>query len=220
MVFQAGQRIVFIGDSITDARRTRDAGPYGTGYVSLVRAFVMAAHPGLRLTWENRGVGGDTVRDLAARWERDAVATRPDWLAVKVGINDAYRWVAGKPDAPGVPLNEYEDTLRRLLRRAVESTGCQLILGTPYYIEPDRLDPVRAAMDRYGAAVRAIASDFGALLVDTQAAFDAVLAATPATDWADDRVHPCLPGHAVLARAYLSALDGTSTLDGPVTSRR
>lgn len=104
-----------------------------------------------------------------------------------------------------MPLNEYEDTLRRLLRRAVESTGCQLILGTPYYIEPDRLDPVRAAMDRYGAAVRAIASDFGALLVDTQAAFDAVLAATPATDWADDRVHPCLPGHAVLARAYLRA---------------
>ena len=46
--------------------------------------------------------------------------------------------------------------------------------------------------------------------VANQAAFDRVLAVSPATRWADDRVHPHLPGHAVLADAYLTALGVTS----------
>lgn len=206
MIFRDGQRIVFIGDSITDAGRTEGKGPYGTGYVSLVRAFVTVVHPHLKLSWANHGISGNTVRDLAARWERDAIAPRPDWLAVKVGINDAYRTVNNNPQRPGVPLDEYATTLRSLLDDAVKATGCGLILGTPYYIEPDRTHPVRAMMDRYGAAVRGLADDLGAVLIDTQAAFDKVLTCTDPSDWADDNVHPNLPGHALLARDYLAAI--------------
>ncbi|MGK5739233.1 SGNH/GDSL hydrolase family protein [Micromonospora sp. URMC 103] len=206
MILRAGQRVVFIGDSITDCGRRDANAPYGNGYVSLVRAFVTARHPGLGLRWVNRGVSGDTVRHLAARWERDALGERPDWLSVMIGINDIWRRYRG-PVAEAVPIDEYERTLRALLRRAVDATGCRLILGDPYLIEPDRAEPQRADTDRYAAVVAALATEFGAVHVPTQAAVDRALAASTPGDWADDRVHPNLAGHALLADAFLAALD-------------
>ena len=73
MIFGQGQRIVMIGDSITDCGRRDTFAPYGNGYVSLVQAFITARYPDLALTWHNRGIGGNTVRDLAARWDEVAV---------------------------------------------------------------------------------------------------------------------------------------------------
>ncbi|MEV4655877.1 SGNH/GDSL hydrolase family protein [Micromonospora sp. NPDC049301] len=209
MILRTGQRVVFIGDSITDCGRRDTAAPYGTGYVSLVRALVGARHPELDVQWVNRGVSGDTVRHLAARWDDDAIAERPDWLSVMIGINDIWRRYGDRPDEV-VPIDEYERTLRDLLRRAVDATGCRLILGDPFLIEADRSEPQRADTDRYAAVVAGLAAEFGAVHVPTQAAFDRVLAVSPAKRWADDRVHPHLPGHAVLADAFLTALGATA----------
>ena len=206
MIFETGQHVLFIGDSITDCGRRDFAAPYGDGYMSLVRAFTVAAHPELGLTWTNRGVSGDTVRDLRARWKRDVEVPRPDWLSVMIGINDVWRAFGGDPD-DAVPIDEFETTLRALLEEAVAATGCRLILADPYIIEPDRAEPQRAASDRFGAVVGRLARDLGAVHVATQAAFDRVLASTAPGDWADDRIHPNLAGHAVLARAFLAAID-------------
>ncbi len=206
MKFQDGQTIVFIGDSITDCGRRDAFAPYGDGYVSLVRAFVSARHPSQRLSWVNRGIGGNTVRDLAARWESDAIATAPDWLSVMIGINDVWRAFNGRPET-AVPLAEYEQTLRSLLRRAVDATGCRLILADPYLIEPDRDEPQRAMSDRYVEVVGKLAAKFDAVHVRTQQAFDAVLEASAPGFWADDRIHPELPGHAVIADAFLRAIE-------------
>ncbi|MEH1164395.1 SGNH/GDSL hydrolase family protein [Micromonospora sp. CPCC 205539] len=210
MILRTGQRVVFIGDSITDCGRRDTAAPYGAGYVSLVRSLVSARHPELDLEWVNRGVSGDTVRDLAARWAADAIAERPDWLSVLIGINDIWRRYGDRPDE-AVPIDEYERTLRDLLRQAVDATGCRLILGDPFLIEPDRTFPQRADADRYAAVVAALAAEYDAVHVPTQAAFDRVLAVSPAKRWADDRVHPHLPGHAVLADAFLTAFEATAT---------
>lgn len=208
MIFQQGQRIVFIGDSITDCGRREEQAPYGGGYMNLVRAMVTASHPELALTWVNRGVSGDTVRDLAARWDDDAIGTRPDWLSVKIGINDVWRGYSDRPDE-AVPIDEYEHTLRGLLKRVVDRTGCRLILADPYVIEPDRAEPWRAETARFGQVVGRLAEEFGAVHVPVQEAFDRVLGSTVAADWADDRIHPNLPGHAVIAQAFLRALGWT-----------
>ncbi|MGC4807475.1 SGNH/GDSL hydrolase family protein [Micromonospora sp. DT233] len=206
MLLGAGQRIVFIGDSITDCGRTGPAAPYGDGYVSLLRAFVDARHPERELTWVNRGISGNTVRDLAARWDADAIDERPDWLSVMIGINDIWRAFVPGREAEAVPIDEYERTLRALLRRAVDATGCRLVLADPFLIEADVDEPQRAQTDRYAAVVAAVAKDFEAVHVPTQAAYDRVLRHSPSSRWADDRVHPGLPGHAVIADAFLTAL--------------
>jgi lysophospholipase L1-like esterase len=202
LVFGRGQRLVFIGDSITDAGRRKEAPPYGNGYVHLARAFLIARYPELGLDVVNQGISGNTVRDLARRWEEDVIRLRPDWLSVKIGINDVWRQVTGR-HAEAVPVDEYTATYDRLLARAKTATMARLILAEPYIIETNRADPFRALIDRYIAVVHRLAERYDALLVPTQAAFDAALQAQPASYWAPDRVHPNAPGHAVIARAFL-----------------
>jgi lysophospholipase L1-like esterase len=206
VIFEARQKVLFIGDSITDCGRRDAAVPYGNGYMNLVRCFVIARYPELGLTFENRGVGGDTVRHLDDRWRRDVIEERPDWLSVKIGINDVWR-TFGVNAHEAVPIDEYERTYRRLLQQAVDETGCRLIIAEPYVIEPDRSDPMRQHMDQYGRVARALATEFKAVNVRTQEAFDVALESTSPADWADDRVHPNLSGHAVIAQAFLRAID-------------
>ena len=143
--------------------------------MSLVRAFVTARHPELGLTWFNRGVCGDTVRDLDRRWEEDVVALKPDWLSVMIGINDIWRAFEDRLD-DAVPIDEYADTLDRLVKRAVETTGCKLILADPYLIEADQAG---AAAGRDPPLLRGGGGDrgrFGALHVRSQLAYDRALA--------------------------------------------
>ena len=200
-----GQKIVMIGDSITDAGRRETDPPYGTDYMSQVRAHVMERYPELDLTWENRGVGGDTVRHLAARWEEDVIVEQPDVLTVMIGINDVWRRFGDRP-LEAVPADEYVSTLVTLLRQATSETGAEILVGSPYVIEADKSDPMRAAMDIYGGLAKSVADEVGAEFVDVQAAFDRVLETTTSTDWADDRVHPNAAGHQVIADVFLEAL--------------
>ena len=206
MLFTAQQRIVFIGDSITDCGRSAATAPYGSGYVSMVRNLLVARYPELRLTILNRGVSGNTVRDLAARWEKHAIAEQPDWLSVMIGINDCWRLFRSGGEASAVKLPKYEATLRRLFDRTRAVTKARLILMQPYMIEPDPAQPMRHEMDRYGARVNVLAAEYGAVLVSTQAAWDAALAHSQPGDWSEDQIHPTAPGHAILALAFLRAI--------------
>ena len=242
LCFDAGEKIVFIGDSITDCgRRTQEYGPHGRGYVSLVRALLHARYPAHSLTIANRGIGGNTIRDLAARWQEDVLDEEPDWLSVKIGINDVGRLILGLL-ADHVTLDEYEATYRRLLQQTPAVTNGKLILMEPYVIEPPvQGDPAaitglslaevqeqygalrgsgvqesavldagrmyfRAYIDGYIAVVHRLAAEFDAILVRTQAALDEAMEAQPPAVWAADRIHPDLPGHAVIARAFLAAV--------------
>jgi lysophospholipase L1-like esterase len=123
-----------------------------------------------------------------------------------IGINDVWRQF----DSPRqtewhVPPDEYDNTLRHLIRQVNDKIR-GLILMTPFYIEPNRQDPMRARMDEYGDVVRRLAPEVDATLVDTQAVFDAVLEHYYPATLAWDRVHPNQTGHMVLARAFLKAI--------------
>ena len=204
-------RLVMIGDSITDCGRVRPVaegmdGELGNGYVSLVQAIINATYPSQQLRLINMGIGGNTVRDLVARWPTDVLALRPDWLSIMIGINDVWRQF----DAPLLTVGhvsraEFSQTLENLVK--VTRPQLQgLILMTPFFIDPNRADPMRAMMDEYGAMVRQLAERYDALFVDTQAAFDAAMTHIQPTALAGDRVHPNLTGHMILARAFLEAV--------------
>ncbi len=207
--------VVFIGDSITDAGRDPggEATPWnpalghGRGYVGLVDAWLGATRPAERIRVVNRGVGGNTVLDLAARWQTDVLDLKPHWLSVMIGINDVWRQF-DTPLRGGLHVNP--DLFARTLGDLVTLTRPLvkgLILATPYFIEPNRDDPMRRRMDAYGDVVKDLAARNDALLVDTQAAFDEVLAHTHPMTLAWDRIHPNTTGHVILARAFLRTLD-------------
>jgi len=211
---EAKDKLVMIGDSITDCDRARPCGEglfgaIGKGYAALVEAQLTAFRPDLGIRVVNMGTSGNTVRDLKERWETDVIGLKPDWLSIMIGINDVWRQF----DLPliteaHVYLDEYERTLEELVA-ATKPKLKGLVLMTPFYIEPNANDAMRAAMDRYGAAVRRIADKHGTLFVDTQAAFNRVMEHLYPAALAWDRVHPTLAGHAVLARAFLEAVGFT-----------
>lgn len=211
MLLRPRSRILFIGDSITDCGRRRPVGEgvgqraLGDGYVSLVQSAFLAGYADYELKVLNMGVSGDTVRDLQARWESDVGSLRPDWLAVFIGINDVWQRFSLDDASQGIGLDEYSATLGGLLARTLPGLA-GLMLMTPYYLQPDPSDPMRQAMDHFGAAVHRLAAQHGAVAVDTQAAFDRVMAWVRPTDLADDRVHVAQAGHMVLAQAVLAGL--------------
>jgi len=205
-------RILFIGDSITDCGRRRPVGEgvgpgaLGDGYVSLVQSALLAGYADYDLKVLNMGVSGDTVCDLKARWDSDVVSSRPDWLTVFIGINDVWQQFLLNDASPaGIELDEYTATLGGLIAQTMPRLA-GLMLMTPYYLQPDPSDPMRQTMDHFGAAVLRLAAQHGAVAVDTQAAFDRVMAWVRPTDLADDRVHVAQAGHMLLARAVLAGL--------------
>lgn len=212
MKIQPNSKLLMIGDSITDCGRGRPVGEaafnaLGDGYVNLINAFLTASAPQNRIRVINMGTGGNTVRDLAARWDSDVIALNPDWLSIGIGINDVWRQFDARLQVETfVTLDEYSDTLEALIRRTRPQLR-GLVLMTPFFIEPNRADPLRAKMDDYGAVVRDLAGRYEAILVDTQAAIDRVLNELHPMSLAGDRVHPNTTGHLILAQAFLKAVD-------------
>jgi lysophospholipase L1-like esterase len=206
-------KLLFIGDSITDAGRgpSGEASawePYfglGQGYVSMIYAWLGASHPEAAIRVINKGTSGHTVRDLASRWETDVLAEAPETLCVMIGINDVWRQF-DSPLRPEISVGpeEYRETLGKLVAAAKPRIK-SLHLATPFFIEPNKHDAMRARMDEYGTIVREIAANSGASFIDTQAAFDKVLAHVHPASLAWDRIHPGPAGHMIITRAFLES---------------
>jgi len=209
MLIQSNSRLLFIGNSITDCGRKRPIGSggfdqaLGNGYVSLVDAALAAVYPDFAISTINMGINGDTVHDLKYRWTKDVLELKPDWLSILIGINDVWQHINQLRQSEGQdPVNRFAETLDELVEQ-VRPAVHGLILMTPYYLETYPLEPMRAMMDQFGAAVGEVAARHQALLVDSQAAFNPVIDNVDPLQLAMDRVHINLAGHMILARAFL-----------------
>jgi lysophospholipase L1-like esterase len=206
-----GSKWILIGDSITDCGRAQPVGEglfnaLGSGYVQMLAGLLGASYPGANLRIVNMGTSGNTVRDLKARWRRDVLDQKPQWLSIMIGINDVWRQFDSPLQTEShVSLEEYGETYEELIA-ATKSSLEGLVLATPFYIEPNRSDPMRRRMDEYGDVVRHLAAKHGAILIDTQAGFDRVMADIYPAAIAWDRVHPNHVGSAVLAKTFLDGV--------------
>ncbi len=202
MKFKNGDKIVFAGDSITDAHKLNTNDRLGEGYVRLIRDALTAFEPQDRYTIVNAGISGNTSRDLLARWEQDVTALRPDVVFCMIGINDVWRHFDGlaEPDAL-VSEEEYEKNLREICKKA---KGCrQFYLITPYFMERNRQDEMRMLTEKYAAVMRRVAEENGVGLLDAQEVFDEYMVARPGQSIMWDRVHPGAVGSMLLARMIL-----------------
>ena len=211
MLFQKSDTVLFIGDSISDYGRARPVGEglgnaWGTSYVANAGALLNCMYPELALRIINMGVGGNQVRDLAARWETDVMALRPNWVSVLIGINDVWRQF----DSPYIPEThvlpeEFERTYETLIQRTLPTVK-GMILMAPYFMEPNRADPMRARMDEYGRIVKNLADKYACVFVDLQAAWDDLFQYMHPDNIAWDRIHPNQVGCMFIAKQFLKAV--------------
>lgn len=200
--------LLFIGDSITDCERARPVGArtgLGNGYVAQINALLGALRPQQRIRVLNVGTSGHRIIDLQARWQTDVLDLEPDWVSIKIGINDIWR----RFDDPLNPVQVDDVRFTNVYRELIAATLPKvkgIVLMTPYFLEPNRSDPMRAQMDDLGVIVKKLGAEFKLPVVDTQAAFDAFLAHRHSMELCADRVHPNATGHTVLALAWLHTL--------------
>ena len=211
MLFEAHDTVLFIGDSISDYERARPVGEglfnaWGRSYVACAGALLGCMYPELGLRVVNMGISGNQVRDLEARWDTDVIARKPDWVSVLIGINDVWRQF----DSPYIPeshvsLEQFEETYERLIQRTLPLVK-GMILMTPYYMEPNQQDAMRAKMDEYGAAVKRLAEKYSLTFVDLQSGWDRLFKYMHSTNIAWDRVHPNQTGCMYIAKQFLKAV--------------
>lgn len=200
--FRPSEKILFIGDSITSACNDISP-PLGTGFVLFMDLLMAARYPQLGCQLINRGVGGDTVKDLERRWEEDAIAVDPDWLFVMIGVNDfAYHYHDDwKPRA--VSAQTYRETYNKLINRARSALKSKIVLVEPTAFWCDAQEPIHQDMMDACKIVADIAKEHDAEVCPLHDRFKQTLAQAPEGGWMDDHVHPSARGHAVIALILL-----------------
>lgn len=204
MVLKKGERIVFIGDSVTDDGRERPVGEgngLGNGFVKLVDTFLTVDYPDLYLRCTNMGVSGNTTANLVARWDSDVTALHPDRVVLCIGFNDVWRQFdsPARPEAAVSPQD-----YRRNLGTLADTTTAKMTWMTPYYLEPNPQDAMRKRMDEYGAIMKEEAQKRGIPCIDLQAAFAEFLRHRYPAEITWDRIHPGRLGSLIIARALLA----------------
>jgi lysophospholipase L1-like esterase len=205
---QNGQTFVFAGDSITDCGRRDSAAPLGNGYARLTTELITARYPERKINYANVGISGNTVQNLRDRWGDDVLYHKPDWVSVKIGINDLHRTLNGTPDT--TPPDVYETTYRGILERT-RAAGAKLVLIDPFYIsiEDDASSFRKKVLDflpEYLSIVEKLAKEFDALHVRTHELFVEQLKYRPADYFCPEPVHPYTSGHLVIAHGLLKVL--------------
>lgn len=211
MRIDKNDRLLFVGDSITDSNRNYDAIPagwssWGDGYVNLINAYTTALLPQKELMIVNRGVSGDTVRDLKKRWQADVLDFQADWVTIMIGVNDVWRHFDGTfTQTKLVSLERFEKELRELITRTLPNVK-GIILLSPFMVEHNQNDPVREKLGHYQQVVAHLAEEFSLPHGNVQEKIDAFLCYQSSYVLSSDRVHPSLAGHLLIAQTWLETV--------------
>lgn len=212
------KRILFQGDSITDAGRFRDYhDPFnrlGCGYPSLIAARMDLDHPG-EYEWFNRGVSGDRIVDIYARMQKDLLNLAPDCLSILVGVNDV--WHGLEAQRNGVNAEKFEKVYDWLLEEVktifpdirIILMGAFALPGgaTVRQEQPERWETFSREVPLRAQAAQRLAEKHGAIYVPLQPAFDACCQKMPPEYWLFDGVHPTEAGHELIAREWLKEFE-------------
>ena len=200
-------KIVFQGDSITDAGRDkRNYHDMGKGYPHFAARGIRETLPDAEIEMINLGISGNRTDQLFDRLYPDAIELAPDVISILIGINDVWRQF----DSPEIKESHVSpEDFRATYERLIASTLPRvkgMVLMTPYFMEPNKLDPMRARMDEYGDIVKELAEKYNLICVDLQAGWDKLFEHMHPCNIAWDRIHPNQVGCMYIAKQFLKAI--------------
>lgn len=198
-------KIVFFGDSITDARRDRSTmyAKLGVGYVNHVAHTLEGTNPD-KYSVTNLGIGGDRIVDLYARLHQVWKA-EPDVLSILVGVNDV--WHNLKDCGPGIDIDRYENVYRLILKDAKKHfPNVKLMVLEPFYLEgyatKDHEELFKQIYD-YAKVAKKVAAEEGALFLPLQEKLSALAEKFGNESVLIDGVHPNIAGSKLIADEWI-----------------
>lgn len=204
--FKDEQVVLFQGDSITDCGRLIGIKPLGSGYAHRVAKLYDLLYPNHKVTFINKGISGNRVKDLLKRYDSDFKEIKPDFISILIGINDTWR----KYDSNDETSTEsFYDDYKLLLSKIKEDLPhCKIMIIEPFLLNsiPDRAR-WREDLNPKILAVRNLAKEFA----DYYLPLDGIYAKAEVEEYschelAEDGVHPTDLGHSILAKEYLKVL--------------
>jgi lysophospholipase L1-like esterase len=208
VALQKGDRIVFLGDSITAG------GKRPNGYVTLIGNSINAAHPDWGVEIINAGVSGNKVPNLQARLQKDVLDKKPTLVFIYIGINDVWHWKKNKEGemAGGTPKDKFEAGLKDIIGK-IQGAGARVVLCTASVIgeKADGSNERDKMLDEYCAISRKVAADTKVTLVDLRKAFLDYLKANNPNNagkgiLTGDGVHLSAAGNKLVAEQMLKVL--------------
>ena len=205
-------KIVFFGDSITDAGWDRKAEPtsnsrLGYGYVMQIAGRLYEKSP---VDYEivNKGISGNRIVDLYARVKIDVWNEKPDVLSILIGINDIWHEVERQN---GVDPERFE----RIYRMLIEDTqkrlpDTKIMLCSPFALVGSATEARWDAFSQvtvYIDIVERIAKDYGLYYVPLQGVFDKAAEKYGGSAFLRDGVHPSVQGAVLLANEWLKVFE-------------
>ena len=207
MFSESTVNVLFQGDSITDAGRSRENDvAIGAGYPAFVSGIMGYQQPG-KYAFINRRISGNRVVDIYARIKIDFINLKPDVISIMNGVNDVWHELGNKN---GVDAEKYERVYDMLLSEIKTALpNVKFMILEPYVLKAAATQENWQYFDTEvklrAAASKRLAEKYNAVFIPLQKILDDACEKMPAEYWSADGVHPTREGHALIADEWMKA---------------
>ena len=195
-------RIVFQGDSITDAGRDkRNYHQMGNGYPKYASAALAKQFPEIPFEFINLGISGNRTDQLFDRLYPDAIALEPDLISILIGTNDV--WHRHSNNRVETTNAQIETNYRAILTHLHEQTKARIVVLSPYLLDCEDKEPVREDLKNVLPIIRKLAEEFADLYIPLDQLFEEALKTQPEPKfYSADGVHPNANGAKFIGEHY------------------
>ena len=199
-------KILFQGDSVTDAGRDRsNPADLGEGYPQFASAMIQDSYPDLDFEFVDLGISGNRTEHLVARLEADFIEVQPDIVSIMIGINDVWHHYAF--EFVETTDEQFEKNYRTVLDAIKSRTSARILMIQPFLLET--VDPAKQELCEELARKQAIVKKLADEYADAYLPLDEVLHSMTEEEpayYAADGVHPTPDGACCIGEAYLGAI--------------
>ena len=199
-------KIVFQGDSITDAGRDyRNYHNMGNGYPKFASAILAEQNPDVEFDFYNFGISGNRTCQLFDRLYKDGIEFGPDIISFLIGINDIWHRYGNNKIA--TTDAQIETNYRAILERVKRETNAKIVMLSPYLLDCDDKQLMREDLKTVLPIVRKLAEEFADVYVPLDEKFAEALKTQPEPKYySADGVHPNQNGAEFIGKLYAEAV--------------
>lgn len=204
--FKKGQTVLFQGDSITDCGRVReDITNLGAGYPDKIADVYKKLYAENDITFVNKGVSGDRVKDILARYDEDVLAIKPDFISILIGINDVWRRYDNNDPTS---VEDFEKSYETLLEKIVKDfPNIKIMIIEPFLLHgTEEKECWHEDLDPKIQVVRKLAMKYADYFLPGDGIMAREACEYGPEALAGDGVHPTDLGHSILAKEYMNLL--------------
>ena len=197
-------KILFQGDSITDAGRDRrNYHHMGAGYPKFVAQALTNKYPDVEFEFINFGISGNRTGQLFDRLYPDCLAFQPDVVSILIGINDI--WHRYGPERIATQDDQIALNYKCILERIAKETNAKVLMLQPFTEGEDQAH-MRADVERLKPIVNSLADKYADAYVKLDDLMHADENYGKEHYFTRDGVHPNPTGAAVIADLYVEAV--------------